>query len=324
MSPYHLNSFKLLQSQDLDETRQLVAGVFNDHQLQPGASSRHLDYQHRYTTVGALGFSVIGYGADVHIHTQELASFYLLQLPLRGEDRQLNRQGTTCSRAGDATVHGPEERLTMNWSADCHKLAIRIDRHALERYAGHLTGHASPLPVSFHNKVDTTQGGGLALKLAAGQLFRGVSKQPEVFKLPMVWSQFEQMLFMNLLTLQTRLQQPATQRTQQVLPKTIKMAEEYLRTHLADPITLESLAELTGASIRSLHEGFRKYFGESPMRYLKDLRMEKVREELLNNTLCKNVTDVAHHWGFTELGRFAQQYRARYGELPSETLRRVS
>jgi len=34
------------------------------------------------------------------------------------------------------------------------------------------------------------------------------------------------------------------------------------------------------------------------------------------------VAEVAYRWGFTHLGRFAHDYRARYGEAPSTTLRR--
>jgi AraC-like DNA-binding protein len=34
------------------------------------------------------------------------------------------------------------------------------------------------------------------------------------------------------------------------------------------------------------------------------------------------VAEVAYRWGFTHLGRFAHDYRSRYGELPSTTLRR--
>jgi AraC-like DNA-binding protein len=35
------------------------------------------------------------------------------------------------------------------------------------------------------------------------------------------------------------------------------------------------------------------------------------------------VTAVALRWGFGHLGQFAADYRARFGELPSETLRRA-
>jgi AraC-like DNA-binding protein len=34
-----------------------------------------------------------------------------------------------------------------------------------------------------------------------------------------------------------------------------------------------------------------------------------------------SVTDVAFKWGFTHLGRFSQEYKRRYGELPSSTRR---
>lgn len=34
------------------------------------------------------------------------------------------------------------------------------------------------------------------------------------------------------------------------------------------------------------------------------------------------VAEVAYRWGFAHLGRFAHDYRARYGESPSTTSRR--
>jgi transcriptional regulator GlxA family with amidase domain len=36
-----------------------------------------------------------------------------------------------------------------------------------------------------------------------------------------------------------------------------------------------------------------------------------------------NVSDIARRHGFLELGRFAAQYRAAFGEAPSATLRRA-
>ncbi|WJJ94262.1 helix-turn-helix transcriptional regulator [Neopusillimonas aromaticivorans] len=243
----HSSHFKLLQSHDLDETRALVAGVFNDHKLGYSTVGKTLDYCHQYTSAGAL-----------------------------------------------------------------------------ERYAMHLAGRDKTSPVHFENAIDTSMGGGLALKLAAGQIFRNVCKQPDLFTLPMIWSQFEQMVFMNLLTLQPHAFGLANHPAHKaVLPKTVKQAQDYMRANLADPITLETLAQITGTSVRSLHEGFRKHHGESPMRYLRNLRMDQVRTDLLDPDNPRSITEIAHHWGFLELGRFAHHYRERYGELPSETRKRV-
>nr|WP_289711683.1 helix-turn-helix domain-containing protein [Escherichia coli] len=36
----------------------------------------------------------------------------------------------------------------------------------------------------------------------------------------------------------------------------------------------------------------------------------------------RNLTELALDFGFAHLGRFAEQYRRQFGELPSETLRR--
>ncbi|MFD2500918.1 hypothetical protein ACFSTI_21320 [Rhizorhabdus histidinilytica] len=36
------------------------------------------------------------------------------------------------------------------------------------------------------------------------------------------------------------------------------------------------------------------------------------------------MTEIACRWGFYQFGRFAAQYRRLFGELPSETLRKLN
>jgi AraC-like DNA-binding protein len=57
------------------------------------------------------------------------------------------------------------------------------------------------------------------------------------------------------------------------------------------------------------------------MHYLRDLRMERARAELVSGE-CQNVAGVALRWGFAHLGRFSASYKARYGESPSQSVRR--
>jgi transcriptional regulator GlxA family with amidase domain len=57
------------------------------------------------------------------------------------------------------------------------------------------------------------------------------------------------------------------------------------------------------------------------MKYLRNVRLDRVRHELLERAPGIGVTEVAHRWGFMQLGRFANAYQQRFGELPSETLR---
>ena len=52
--------------------------------------------------------------------------------------------------------------------------------------------------------------------------------------------------------------------------------------------------------------------------------MEHARRDLLRGDRGKSVADIANRWGLAHLGRFSTQYRRRYGEKPSQTLRRSS
>ena len=89
--------------------------------------------------------------------------------------------------------------------------------------------------------------------------------------------------------------------------------------------TARDIAAAAGVSIRTLLEGFRHFRGTTPMAALRAMRLKAVRGELLVAAgRATSVTDIALKWGFINLGRFAEAYRKRYGELPSQTLRRVS
>jgi transcriptional regulator GlxA family with amidase domain len=63
----------------------------------------------------------------------------------------------------------------------------------------------------------------------------------------------------------------------------------------------------------------------TPYRYLHALRLDEARRMLSSGTTnLDTVTQVAMRFGFRELGRFAADYRAAFGESPSHTLRSAS
>ena len=106
--------------------------------------------------------------------------------------------------------------------------------------------------------------------------------------------------------------------------RVVAAADEYLRAHLARPIYTEELCAALGISPTSLATAFGATFGVSPHRFLKLRRLAMVRNLLRSREgpapLVKSVA-LAH--GFWHLGLFAIDYRAMYGEMPSETLARV-
>lgn len=68
---------------------------------------------------------------------------------------------------------------------------------------------------------------------------------------------------------------------------------------------------------RSLNYSFEKVTGTSPTKYLRSVKLNAARRQLLTTELP--ITSVAANWGFFHLGYFGQEYRRLFGETPSST-----
>jgi transcriptional regulator GlxA family with amidase domain len=87
------------------------------------------------------------------------------------------------------------------------------------------------------------------------------------------------------------------------------------------PGNTSSLARRVAVSGRSLQEGFQRSIGVPPMRYLRELRLDRVHDDLLAaDPYSVSVGQAAGRWGFYHLGRFAAAYRDRFGQAPLHTL----
>ncbi|MDX1932691.1 MAG: substrate-binding domain-containing protein [Capsulimonadales bacterium] len=101
------------------------------------------------------------------------------------------------------------------------------------------------------------------------------------------------------------------------------LIDTWMRLHYAEEIRLHDLAAVVNVSPRRLLEDFQQYQGKSPMQALQDERLLRVRGALLHPGSKTTVASVASNGGFSHLGRFAVLYRQRFGESPSDTLRRA-
>jgi transcriptional regulator GlxA family with amidase domain len=112
-------------------------------------------------------------------------------------------------------------------------------------------------------------------------------------------------------------------RAEPLLPVHVKRAVAFIAANALADIDLDQIVASAGVRPRTLYEGFSKYCGTSPIAYLRAVRLDIAREKLREPAEHgSSVTEVALACGFEHLGKFAQLYRARFGELPSETLKR--
>jgi AraC family transcriptional regulator, ethanolamine operon transcriptional activator len=106
--------------------------------------------------------------------------------------------------------------------------------------------------------------------------------------------------------------------------RVVRQAEEFFRSHVGEPISIAQLSAVARVSERSLRNAFHRVYTTSPKRYLRLWQLHQVHHAL--RTVEKSdvtVTDIATDHGFFELGRFAGEYKALFGEAPSKTLHRT-
>ena len=102
----------------------------------------------------------------------------------------------------------------------------------------------------------------------------------------------------------------------------VRQAEAFLSAHIGRPAPIARLSAAIGVGPRTLHRAFHEVRGMSPLRYVVRYRLALVRRALSRpETGRTTVTAVATDYGFLELGRFAGNYKAVFGETPSATLR---
>lgn len=107
-----------------------------------------------------------------------------------------------------------------------------------------------------------------------------------------------------------------------VRARTVRRALEVMEARRAEPLRIQELCKSVGVSWRTLDYAFRERFQMTPKQYLQASRLAGARRDLVSRDRSINVTDAATRWGFWHLGQFAADYRAMFGELPSQTLRR--
>ncbi|UWU26219.1 AraC family transcriptional regulator (plasmid) [Rhizobium sp. CB3060] len=108
-----------------------------------------------------------------------------------------------------------------------------------------------------------------------------------------------------------------------ISPRHIKRAIEFMRANLARSISIHEIADSCNVSMRSLQKGFQDFHMTTPMGFLQHLRFEAVHNDLQKSQTGDTVASLAAKWGFTHVGRFSADYKRRFGQSPSTTLRQL-
>ena len=99
----------------------------------------------------------------------------------------------------------------------------------------------------------------------------------------------------------------------------VHRVRELVFEHPEQPLSVAELCTRLHVTRRTLQNGFQEALGTSPATYLRTVRLNAVRRALRTQGTKATIADTAARWGFWHMGHFSQDYKALFGETPSQT-----
>jgi AraC-like DNA-binding protein len=274
--------------------------------------------------MGPIAFSEFVAGSETLVDSGEHCSGYRVNVIRSGRLESCHRGSSLRAGAGSLVVYQPEGYGAARWPADSRMLGVKIDRWAVDDALRAAIGRPVTSQVDFAPvmAIDTPQTRSWVKML---MLFTEQWCRPDsVLQQPLVAIPFVDGLVRGLLLAVDHPDREAVARgVGPAPPRTIRAAIDIIEAEAHLPMTVSCLAARSHVSVRSLQQGFRSYLDMSPMAYLREVRLRRAHQTLIESDPSEvTVASVAYRWGFTNLGRFAAAHAKRYGEIPSVTLNR--
>jgi AraC-like DNA-binding protein len=278
----------------------------------------------RVGRMGPVTLSEIAVGSDLPMDGSQVCGSYRVIVVQAGRTEAQHRGSSLVGGPGSAAVYAPEGLGSGQWDRGSRMICLKIDRIAIDEALSDALGRQVTSQIDFTPVMPTnaapTRSWINMLVSFKEQFFRPDS----VLNQPLVGLPFVDGLVRGFLLAAEHPHLDAlTGDERLVTPRAIRTAVEIIEEEAHLPLTLSSIATRCHISVRTLQEGFRRHLNTSPMAYLREVRLRRAHQTLLeSDPSLVTVASVAYQWGFSNLGRFAAAHAARYREMPAETLRR--
>ncbi|SDY87603.1 AraC-type DNA-binding protein [Amycolatopsis xylanica] len=312
----------MLRTDDLDEAREALTATYLPVEARYLGRPGPLGMRLNVLRLGASTAGFIAFDRDVRLSSPETTDYHI-NFPLSGHaESTADGMEPVSGTVAMGAVFRPGVAAAIRWGGGCGQVCLKFPPHTVHSELERLLGRPAAKPVVFQPALDLTTTAGQAW-LRTLRLAEADSRRPDgLLSHPLAVETVKYLLLDGLL-----LGQPNTYSAELLAPRrpapnrAIAQAVALLEDQPEQPWTPALLASAVALSVRALHDGFQRCTGFSPMNYLREIRLARVNAELSAAAPGTTVTGAAGRWGFVHMGRFAETYRAKYGELPSKTLR---
>jgi AraC-like DNA-binding protein len=226
------------------------------------------------------------------------------------------------SVSGAAAIIEPCDRYQCRTSAVDTRY-ISVDWEEIASYMGLPSGSlAAARQLAKPLQIDLNSAMGFAFRRAC-QFVWDQSAHPGVPLTPLIKAALDEILLHSLVALLQPLLSTEATAASEFGSTHMRLACEMIRARVTEPVRISDVAAALQLSPRHLQASFRRHLGTTPQTFLRDCRLDLAQQRLSTALPADTTTSIAHECGFSHLGDFARHYRIRFGESPSETLRRA-
>jgi AraC-like DNA-binding protein len=318
----HPGGYLRERTADPGEAEEIISRHYLDNRIHfPRSSSLEMDLA--TLQIGGITSGRLSYGQRVRQQTVEAQDFHV-NMPVRGHAvSRCGQSEPVRTTPGQGLVFSPEAPAEITWSPDCVQLCLMIPRAGLEAELERLLGRSVRSRLRFDFGVATKH---VARRLQAVlDLVAQELDQPSGLSTSHVAGRHLEGLVLDGLLLghPHNYSDAAVVSPRNAPTGVIRRAVELIEERPGEPWTTVGLATELHLSVRALQAGFKRELGTAPMAYLRLVRLRRAHSALREADPAETTVEaVALGVGLLHQGRFAVNYRAAFGESPSQTLRR--
>ncbi len=317
-----LQSFR---TSDIDVAIERITRMFGPHHIEPAGHGRDIDFEHSFAWLANICINQLAYGRELRNSIGEFDDEnYCVMLPIGG-DYAIETAGKRVEANADSiTIINPSCPVTLEASSDYSNVSVRITRHAVDNALVNHIGVKSGKPVQFNPHPQALQDGTEPLRNLVLQVWQDCQMNSSLSTFGIVGRELEVLLASMLLTRVPNNYSDKIAKVGEIKPSSAtEAAANFIRDNAREDINLDDVIRVSGLAKTSLYTEFGKYYGMTPMEFLRRERLRLAYNALASasaESIC--VTNVALDCGFMHFSRFANYYKKQFGELPSETLQR--
>lgn len=324
--PIPLAEHQLFKTSDPDIAREEISRALFPHELRLEGDSRHFEASIRNARLRAVSITVLAYGAEVELVAERADASFIVAHSLVGQATFSIGAQSVAVRPGIAAVSTPGMPIRIRWSSGSVMMVIAIDRTALEAEFETWVDAKPSVPLRFEPVVNVWDVPAASWWTAVDNLVEDLDSSTPMLRHPAAASVAERGLMVGLLlAMPHNYSSQLWEKPSPIGPEWLSRAVDLIEQLPHRTWTVPDLARASNTSTRALFDGFRRWLGTTPMDYQRQIRLRRAWIQLRTadpSAETTTVTAIASQLGFTNLGRFAAEYRRRFGELPSVTLQR--